>query len=93
MDLVLNGHDHDYERFLPQTPDGAADSVSGVEQIVAGTGGATLRRMEYPRVRNSAYVIYGRFGVLKLTLGTGRFRRAFLDTDGRVWDVGGGQCH
>lgn len=93
VDLVLNGHDHDYERFLPQTPDGVADSARGIEQIVAGTGGGVLRRMRYPLARNSAFVVHGRFGVLKLTLGSGEYRRAFIDTDGRVWDPGGRQCH
>jgi len=93
VDLVLNGHDHDYERFLPQTPDGSADSVSGITQIIAGTGGGTLRVMRLPLVRNSVFVVHGRFGVLKLTLGVGQYRRAFLDTDGRIWDPGAGQCH
>ncbi len=93
VDLVLNGHDHDYERFLPQTPDGVADSVRGIEQIVTGTGGGVLRRMRSPLARNSAYVIHGHFGVLKLSLGPAEYRRAFIDTDGRVWDPGGRQCH
>ena len=92
-DLVLNGHEHDYERFLPQTPAGVADSAKGITQIVAGTGGADLRPVDYPLARNSAYQIHGRWGVLKLTLGAGEYRHAFLDTGGRVWDAGGGKCH
>jgi hypothetical protein len=28
-DVVLNGHDHDYERFAPQSPDGVADPARG----------------------------------------------------------------
>ena len=39
-DLVLDGHDHIYERFAPQTPDGVADPVNGITQITVGTGGA-----------------------------------------------------
>jgi hypothetical protein len=93
VDIVLNGHEHDYERFLPQTPDGVADSVRGVEEIIAGTGGGDLRAMGDPLAPNSAYQIHGRFGVLKLTLGDGQYRRVFLDTGGRVWDPGSGQCH
>ena len=93
VDLVLNGHDHDYERFLPQTPDGVADSTKGIEQIVAGTGGGDLRPLRSPLARNSVFQIHGRFGVLKLTLGPGEYRHAFIDTDGRVWDPGGRQCH
>ena len=38
-DLVLNGHDHDYERFAPQDPTGAADYARGIREFVVGTGG------------------------------------------------------
>ena len=92
-DLVLNGHEHDYERFLPQTPAGTLDSAKGIVQIVAGTGGGTLRQMQSPFARNSVSQIHGHFGVLKLTLGADEYRHAFLDTDGRVWDAGSGKCH
>jgi hypothetical protein len=92
-DLILNGHEHHYERFLPQTPDGAADAVTGVAQIIAGTGGAGLRNVDAQLAPNSAFQIHGHHGVLKLTLGTGEYRHAFLDTDGRIWDTGRGKCH
>ncbi|HJP87301.1 MAG TPA: metallophosphoesterase [Gemmatimonadaceae bacterium] len=92
VDVVLNGHEHDYERFLPQTATGAVDSVRGMEQIVAGTGGGTLRSFHYPLSANSAAQIQGRFGILKLMLGDGEYTRAFIDTDGRIWDVGGRRC-
>jgi hypothetical protein len=58
VDLVLNGHEHHYERFPPQTPDGVADSARGIEQIIAGTGGGVLRRLRYPLARNSVFVIH-----------------------------------
>ena len=38
-DLVLNGHDHAYQRFAPQRPDGTRDDTHGVRQIAVGTGG------------------------------------------------------
>ena len=41
--LVINGHEHDYERFAPQDPDGLADPAKGIREIVVGTGGAELR--------------------------------------------------
>src|SRR2546427_10506002 len=41
-ELVIVGHDHDYERFAPQTPDGVRDSLHGIREIVAGTGGGGL---------------------------------------------------
>lgn len=100
VDLILSGHDHHYERFLPQTPAGKADTVTGIEQILVGTGGATLRgfRSRFGiRGRelegNSALQIQGHFGVLLLTLGSTGYRSAFLDTEGRVWDRSGRECH
>ncbi|MFN2637638.1 MAG: metallophosphoesterase [Gemmatimonadaceae bacterium] len=92
-DLILNGHEHNYERFRPQTPAGDADSVRGIEQIIVGTGGGALRAFDSPLAANSAVQIQGRFGVLKLSLGAGEYRHAFVDTDGRVWDPDGRKCH
>ncbi|HEY8164828.1 MAG TPA: metallophosphoesterase [Gemmatimonadaceae bacterium] len=100
VELVINGHDHHYERFLPQTPAGVADSVRGIEQIIVGTGGAQLRGLRSRfglRTRslasNSVLQIQGHFGVLKITLGKDEYRTAFMTTDGRVWDRGGRKCH
>jgi len=92
VDLVLNGHDHDYERFRPMTPAGAADTVRGITEIVAGTGGQELRGFEAIQP-NSVYRIEGRAGVLLLTLGAAEYRSAFLEVGGRVWDQSGGKCH
>jgi acid phosphatase type 7 len=39
-DVVLAGHEHDYERFTPMKADGEADPA-GPTQFVAGTGGAS----------------------------------------------------
>lgn len=92
-ELVLNGHEHHYERFLPQNTAGVADSVNGVEEIIVGTGGGELRGVRYPLAANSVVEIHGHFGVLKLSLGSDEYRFAFLDTAGRVWDTGGRKCH
>ena len=92
-DLVLNGHDHHYERFEPQTPAGVLDTARGIAQIVVGTGGAGLTGTRVPPARNSARRIVGHFGVLKLTLGAGEYQHAFLDTEGRIWDRAAGKCH
>lgn len=91
-DIVVNGHEHHYERFIPQTPAGIADSVRGITEFIVGTGGGELRGLSY-LAANSAMQINGYFGVIKLTLGDGEFRHAFIDTTGRVWDEGGGKCH
>jgi hypothetical protein len=93
VDLVLNGHDHDYERFLPQTPAGLPDTLRGIPEIVVGTGGEELRGFGGKKIRNSDYRLEGRFGVLVLTLGGGEYRSAWIETNGRVWDPSGGKCH
>lgn len=93
VDLVVNGHEHDYERFPPQNPIGVPDSVKGIEQIVAGTGGADLREFRSRLAPNSEAQISGHYGVLKLTLGDGEYRHAFIDLEGHVWDEGGRKCH
>jgi 3',5'-cyclic AMP phosphodiesterase CpdA len=93
VELVLNGHDHEYERFLPQTPDGVVDSLKGMTEIIVGTGGGDLRGFRSPIIAHSASRIQGHFGVLKVTLGAAEWRSAFLDVDGRLWDQTGGKCH
>ena len=93
VELVLSGHDHSYERFAPMNPAGMVDTVGGMTQIVVGTGGTGLRGFRTPLARNSASTIQGHHGVLKLTLGAGAWRSAFIDAGGRVWDRSGGTCH
>ncbi|HEX2692909.1 MAG TPA: metallophosphoesterase [Gemmatimonadaceae bacterium] len=92
-DVVLNGHEHHYERFGPQTPRGAADNARGIVEIIAGTGGAELREIRHPLAPNSQAQIHGRFGVLKLELREGGYRHSFIEAGGRVWDLGEGRCH
>ena len=92
VDLVLNGHDHDYERFAPVNPAGILDSAKGIAEIVAGTGGEDLRGFN-AIVPNSVYRIEGRVGVLLLTLGDKEWRSAWVEVGGRIWDQSGGKCH
>jgi len=92
-DLVLAGHEHDYERFFPQNADGVADSTAGMVEIIAGTGGGKLRAVRDERARNSVVSVHGHFGVLKLALGADQYRFTFIDVDGYIWDTGSGTCH
>jgi hypothetical protein len=93
VDIVINGHEHHYERFEPQTPAGLRDTVRGITQFIVGTGGAGLTGIRVPVQPNSARRIQGHHGVLKLTLGAEEYQHAFLDTQGRVWDRAAGKCH
>ncbi len=92
-EIVINGHDHDYERFAPQTPSGVADSASGIREFVVGTGGASLRAFSTIRansqVRNSAT-----HGVIKLTLSATGYTWQFIPAgSGTFKDSGSGTCH
>ena len=72
VDIVLNGHDHDYQRWLPL--DGNGDpSPSGVTEFVVGTGGHGIQGF----VKTDARMVKGidtvpaGIGALKLALGAG----------------------
>lgn len=91
-DLVLNGHEHSYERFAPQTPSGARDG-GGIREFVVGTGGGGLYPFGAPRP-NSQVRIAGSYGVLRLVLEPTSYRWQFVNTNGRVLDSGGPRsCH
>jgi hypothetical protein len=92
-DLIVNGHDHDYERFAPQTPTGVADPGRGIREIVVGTGGESLRLFNVPKpnseVRNSSS-----YGVLRLDLAPGSYAWHFMAIPGRSFsDNGSSACH
>ncbi len=92
-DLVVGGHDHDYERFAPQTPDGAADPVRGIREFVVGTGGKNHRPFGEPKP-NSEVRDATAFGVLKLTLKPGGYDWQFVPEAGKSFtDSGTGVCH
>jgi hypothetical protein len=91
-DVVISAHEHFYERFAPQTPDGAADSRYGIRQFIVGTGGAPLTQ-PVRRVSNTETVL-STFGLLRLTLDSQSYRWDFLSADGgAILDSGTGQCH
>ena len=79
--LVLNGHDHDYERFAPQDPTGHADPARGIRQFIVGTGGAALGSLAgsaaNSQVRNNRT-----YGVLQLTLRPGGYDWRFVAAAG-----------
>lgn len=91
--IVLNGHDHDYERFAPQTPAGVADPARGIREFVVGTGGNHLRVFGSPKP-NSQTRKEGTFGILKLTLRAHSYDWQFIPVAGQTFtDSGTGSCH
>jgi hypothetical protein len=92
-DVVLNGHDHDYERFAPQNPSGQADPAQGIREFVVGTGGAELRKFGSIKP-NSEVRVEQRNGVLKMTLHPDGYDWQFLTAPvGAVDDTGSAKCH
>ena len=92
-EVVLNGHDHSYERFAPQRPDGTLDSARGIREFVVGTGGGshyafgTIKANS--QVRNS-----NTYGVLKLTLHPTSYEWKFVPVAGKTFtDSGTTSCH
>jgi acid phosphatase type 7 len=93
-DVVLGGHNHQYERFAPQTPDRDPDPAAGIRQFVVGTGGDGLDPFRPADLRpNSETRIAGAFGVLLLTLRPDGYDWRFVDADGAVLDAGSQPCH
>jgi hypothetical protein len=91
-EVVLAGHDHDYEQFAPQRPDGTADSVRGIREFVIGTGGATL--LPFKTIQpNSLVRNVDTHGVLKLTLLGDGYRWRFIPVAGKTFsDSGSAAC-
>jgi hypothetical protein len=92
-EVVLNGHEHVYERFAPQTPAGAADPAQGIREFIVGTGGA--EHYSFGTIQpNSQVRNADTSGVLKLTLHSGSYDWRFVSEAGKTFtDSGSDQCH
>ena len=92
-DVILAGHEHSYERFGPQDPEGRADPQHGIREIVVGTGGRSHDPLGLP-VPNSEVRNYDTYGVLKLTLWPQSYSWEFIPEEGgRFRDSGSDACH
>jgi acid phosphatase type 7 len=92
-DVVINGHDHSYERFAPQRPDGTRATARGIREFVVGTGGTSLRPFSNikpnSQVRNAST-----HGILKLTLHSTSYEWRFVPVAGKTFtDSGSKSCH
>ena len=92
-EVVVTGHDHNYERFAPQTATGVADATRGLREFVVGTGGTDLRGVGTP-IANSEVVNSDTHGVMKFTLRAGGYDWEFIPIAGKTFtDRGSGTCH
>jgi PKD repeat protein len=93
-DLVLNGHDHAYQRFAPMKPDGTGDPTYGIRQITVGTGGGEGLYAFGPTRPTLEVRDNQTLGVLKLTLRSGGYGWQFVPVAGKTFtDSGSGTCH
>jgi len=90
-DVVLTGHDHHYERFVPTNPSGQPEP-GGLVHFVVGTGGTGLRSVG-STLSTSAAMIDDSWGVLRLTLADSSYTHEFLPVGGgEASDSGSADC-
>jgi hypothetical protein len=92
-DVVLAGHNHNYERFAPLDPSGRLDRARGIREFVVGTGGRShdgfRTRAPHSEARDATT-----FGVLRMGLGEGAYTWEFVpEGKGTFRDSGFDICH
>jgi hypothetical protein len=91
-EIVLNGHDHNYQRYRPMTPSGSPDPAGGIREFVVGTGGRSLYPLSADPRREAASAAVS--GVLELTLREDGYGWTFIPVAGQEFaDSGSGACH
>ena len=92
-EIVLNGHDHNYQRYAPMTPSGSKDVVRGIREFVVGTGGKSRYTVD-PSGTNREVANDSTYGVIKLTLRPNGYDWRFVPEAGKTFtDSGSGSCH
>lgn len=100
-EIVLNGHDHFYERFAPLDPNGDLDPIRGIREFIVGTGGKNLHD-DIQIATGSEVIATDTYGVLKLSLSTGSYEWEFISVPGifplpgisdTFTDSGSDSCH
>jgi hypothetical protein len=92
-DIILNGHNHNYERFAPQDPEQNPDP-NGIREFVVGTGGASLDVSTKPLELNEEVRSAAAYGYIKLTLKSDGYDWQFIAQPGNSFtDSGSGICH
>ncbi|MFS8104953.1 metallophosphoesterase [Lentzea alba] len=92
-DLVIAGHDHNYQRFAPSRPNGTRDDVNGVRQLLIGTGGRGFYSFNQGSDAVQEVGNANTFGVGKLTLTATNYKADFVPVSGRTFtDTTSGNC-
>jgi len=91
-EIVLNGHDHNYQRYRPMDPAGNADALRGIREFVVGTGGRSHYALQTDTRREAGNG--DTYGVLKLGLHPDSYDWEFKPEAGKTFtDSGSGACH
>src|SRR5215218_6934366 len=92
-EVVLNGHDHVYEHFVPLNPSGQTDPAQGISQFTVGTGGAELTEFAGDNSLSDVQIA-GANGVLVMELHRDGYNWQFVTTpNGETADKGSASCH
>jgi len=94
VDVLLVGHEHNYERFGEMDPEGHVYVGRGVRQFVVGTGGRNLIPMRDALIEGTQVRQAEAFGLLRLNLDEGGYRWRFVAEPGKPFtDTGRDRCH
>jgi len=91
VDIILNGHDHDYERFSPMDVNGNVDLAHGIREFIVGTGGKSHQGFT-TIAANSEVRNADTFGVLKLTLNSSSYAWQFIPISGGTFTDSGSEA-
>ena len=93
VDVVLSGHNHDYERFAFLNATGAPDP-NGTMEFVVGTGGKNDYAFSAGPLAGEITRGWGFFGVLSMRLGPSSFSWNYVPAAGFSFsDSGSASCH
>jgi acid phosphatase type 7 len=96
-EVILNGHDHRYERLARIDPNDNPDPKHGIRPLIAGTGGDPGSGTSATNEPNSQLKIFGKAGILRMGLSDTSYSWKFVALDGtangNVMDSGTESCH
>jgi hypothetical protein len=103
VDIQLNGHDHDYQRFYPINPNGVQDNANGITTFVAGIGGQDGRSGSQTSIAQAVSAVYldtfpggagNAIGVIQFILHATSADYTLYDANnGSILDQGTVNCH
>jgi hypothetical protein len=97
-DVVLTGHNHNYQRYLPMDADGSFDPSHGLVEFIVGTGGRNTNELGSPSTRPPTFVTGqdDAMGILSMTLTDGSYSWRWIPAAGQPTtfiDAGTASCH